>query len=637
MVAADMSQKRLLKQHRGSVSYMSKRDQVRVASSSAREGSRKQATAKREMPVAQPNTAAIVQRTVSGAGMPSASEILQLQRSISNRAVGQLLARRRAAIQAKLTVGAADDPYEREADRVASQVMSMSVGTPSGVSRKEDDSQQTAQRKPAITPLVRRAAYPNRNTDQLGSFAAGQDVERQIAANHSGGSPLPAKLRSEFEPRFGADFSNVRVHTGAQSDSLNRSIGAQAFTHSNQIYMGAGKYNPSSISGKHLLAHELAHVVQQTGNIQRKTRDLTPPKDSGKGIVFTSTLKKINSLVADYNSQPQTQELKPLNKQKKILENLLTRIESWNEKHINGAEATPSTKGKKSDLDVLYNQAEAEFYAVNSEIEQEKSYQASSTGKTYTKNVGASFKDNWKAERGDILYGFAGPRQQYMTAARSVTSHNYEYTMDDYNNYYGIGTGDVFRAIMGEPDTGAKRANMAAELEKRYKSATTPMQKAYYENLMGGRFKPQSVLDRSKESLKQDAADWGAGQSGGADPNLISLQHVKAVRRACKAGIDLVTKLNGVIHFVLDGFGDINLAAKKQTTKGTYIPITYSELRYVYRNWDRLKGKVKFYVGLHEVPAPWIGRGNIDDSDGLLTGKLAWREYGQKLNKQGKE
>jgi Domain of unknown function (DUF4157) len=263
---------------------MSKRDQGRVAQSSVREGSRKQATVKRDRPASQANTVAVVQRALSGAGMPSAGEILRLQATIGNRAVGQLLARRHAATrsEAKLTVGAATDPYEREADRVASEVMSSNVLTASSLSLtkstfgKEDDTPPTAQRTTAITPLVRRVIYQNKNTDLSGSFDAGEDVEQQISANRSGGSPLPARLRLELEPKFGADFSNVRLHTGAQSDSLNRSIGAQAFTHSNHIYMAAGKYSPGTGAGRRLLAHELTHVVQQTGaQIHRLTQPAT--------------------------------------------------------------------------------------------------------------------------------------------------------------------------------------------------------------------------------------------------------------------------------------------------------------------------------------------------------------------------
>ena len=66
-----------------------------------------------------------------------------------------------------------------------------------------------------------------------------------------------------MESRFGANFSDVNIHTGSQSEVLNRSLNAQAFTHGSDVYFGEGKYNPESQQGKHLLAHELTHVVQQ--------------------------------------------------------------------------------------------------------------------------------------------------------------------------------------------------------------------------------------------------------------------------------------------------------------------------------------------------------------------------------------
>ena len=163
------------------------------------------------------------------------AELASLQRTLGNRAMGAMLL---PPVQAKLIVNAGGDRYEREADRVADAVM------------------------PA--PRMRRA-----KSDAMGSFEPGADVERLLSANR-GGSPLPAKLRAELEPRFGADFANVRVHTGAQSEQLNRSLGAQAFTQGSHIYMGTGRYNPSTRVGKHLLAHELTHVVQQTGGVEAK-------------------------------------------------------------------------------------------------------------------------------------------------------------------------------------------------------------------------------------------------------------------------------------------------------------------------------------------------------------------------------
>jgi hypothetical protein len=84
-----------------------------------------------------------------------------------------------------------------------------------------------------------------------------------------------------MEPRFGADFGGVRVHTGGEADQLNRQLNAQAFTHGQDIYMGAGKYDPASSDGKKLLAHELTHVVQQNGDTVRRHPEATSPACAG--------------------------------------------------------------------------------------------------------------------------------------------------------------------------------------------------------------------------------------------------------------------------------------------------------------------------------------------------------------------
>lgn len=78
-------------------------------------------------------------------------------------------------------------------------------------------------------------------------------------------SPLPDEVRSFMEPRFGADFSGVKVHTDAQADQLNRSVQARAFTTGQDVFFRQGEYNPASRGGQELIAHELTHVVQQNG------------------------------------------------------------------------------------------------------------------------------------------------------------------------------------------------------------------------------------------------------------------------------------------------------------------------------------------------------------------------------------
>lgn len=97
-------------------------------------------------------------------------------------------------------------------------------------------------------------------------------VEHGISSSKGMGSPLPDSSRKQMESGFGADFSRVRVHTDSQAVQMNKAVGAQAFTHGNDIYFNEGKFNPASRSGQHLLAHELTHTLQQggTGPVQGK-------------------------------------------------------------------------------------------------------------------------------------------------------------------------------------------------------------------------------------------------------------------------------------------------------------------------------------------------------------------------------
>ena len=96
-----------------------------------------------------------------------------------------------------------------------------------------------------------------------------------IYALNGGGSPLPETTRAFFEPRFGADFSQVRVHTGARAEETAKSISARAFTLGRDITFGTGQYAPESSEGQRLLAHELTHVAQQRGEQPQRASTLT--------------------------------------------------------------------------------------------------------------------------------------------------------------------------------------------------------------------------------------------------------------------------------------------------------------------------------------------------------------------------
>jgi hypothetical protein len=107
---------------------------------------------------------------------------------------------------------------------------------------------------------------------------ASPQIERSLDASKGSGSPLPDQTRGQMENSFASDFSAVKIHTDERAVQMNKELGAQAFTHGNDIYFGSGNYNTDHTAGKHLLAHELTHVVQQGKNAGKGVRK--SPKDT---------------------------------------------------------------------------------------------------------------------------------------------------------------------------------------------------------------------------------------------------------------------------------------------------------------------------------------------------------------------
>jgi len=182
-----------------------------------------------------------------------------------------------AGVQTKLTVGAVGDKYEQEADRVAAQVMRMSVAPNNSpqVQRfgEEDNPVQRWSLAQSITPVVQRQVDEQvqmrslvQRAFQAGGNEASGDLESRLNASKGKGSALAPEVRAFMEPRFGADFSGVRVHTGGEAVQMNRELGAMAFTHERDIFFGEGK-EPGN---NELTAHELTHVVQQNPVISTK-------------------------------------------------------------------------------------------------------------------------------------------------------------------------------------------------------------------------------------------------------------------------------------------------------------------------------------------------------------------------------
>lgn len=157
------------------------------------------------------------------------------------------------ALQAKLRVGAADDALEHEAEQVATEVLARAA--------------VESEIEPAGPTRVARATDASlAATAPAHGLEGGEvhdDVARAIDAARGGGRALEDRTRSAMEGGFGADFSAVRVHTGSTADALNRSLNAKAFTTGADVFFSSGAYQPGSASGRHLLAHELTHTLQQ--------------------------------------------------------------------------------------------------------------------------------------------------------------------------------------------------------------------------------------------------------------------------------------------------------------------------------------------------------------------------------------
>jgi hypothetical protein len=246
------------------------------------------------------------------------------------------------SVQAKLEVGAVDDPLEREADAVAERVMRMThtppshsletnaasgglqSETPSGAPpralaparRKCEQCEEDERDEPmavhaaggganeVLPPILLDAAGGTAEarppeeepgatpvqTKRAGSAtpAPRHGVEERLESTLGGGQAISASARRFFEPRFGHDFSRVHVHADAEADALSRDLGARAFTVGHDIYFRSGAYDAETSTGRSLIAHELTHVLQQTASSAGSPSTAEPlvqRQDSGQGQV----------------------------------------------------------------------------------------------------------------------------------------------------------------------------------------------------------------------------------------------------------------------------------------------------------------------------------------------------------------
>lgn len=213
------------------------------------------------------------------------------------------------AVQMKMAVNKPGDKFEQEADKMADKVMRMpapATGKDEKLQRAPEEKlqkkeQDKIQKAAAPEEKIQKAPQPEEKLQKKedeklqkapaqeeklqrkggdGAPAVTSNVQSAIHNKTTGGQPMSADVRSFMEPRFNADFSNVRVHSDPESAGLSNQLSARAFTYQNHVFFSHDQYQPGTSEGKQLLAHELTHTIQQGHAVQRSPQvstTTTPP------------------------------------------------------------------------------------------------------------------------------------------------------------------------------------------------------------------------------------------------------------------------------------------------------------------------------------------------------------------------
>ena len=172
-----------------------------------------------------------------------------------------------ASPSARLSLNTPGDEYEQEADAMAESVMRMS------------DNANPNFFKPSFSSIYRKCSECEEEEKQMhrkelnSSDFVFTQTENYINSLSGKGQPLTQTEKSLFEPKFGYDFSNVRLHTNLEANKSANDINALAYTSGNNIVFNEGQYIPETYSGKRLLGHELTHVIQQVSDSSKIQRE----------------------------------------------------------------------------------------------------------------------------------------------------------------------------------------------------------------------------------------------------------------------------------------------------------------------------------------------------------------------------
>ncbi len=241
-------------------------------------------------------------------------------------------------IQAKLTIGESGDKYEQEADKVADLVVNqINASVPPQLLQSQSEreaipEQDKLQMKSEVDIIQREEMLEEEVLHlkpmvqlQLGGMAATSELETSIQQARGRGQPLSENIRQPMEQAFGADFSEVKVHTDTQSDQLNQSIQARAFTTGQDIFFRQREYNPGSKGGQELIAHELTHVVQQNGAMVQQSSNIIQRQIKVREEIYSKN-SQVEQIWNGVSTDPDFSKLNSneRNEVKKILETWVT-------------------------------------------------------------------------------------------------------------------------------------------------------------------------------------------------------------------------------------------------------------------------------------------------------------------------
>ncbi|MFZ9385059.1 MAG: DUF4157 domain-containing protein, partial [Ilumatobacteraceae bacterium] len=239
-------------------------------------------------------------------------------------------------VRRSMTIGRANDPAERQADRMADAAL-RNLGS-------YDDN--------GVSTINRRAV----DDDPLGGTDVDPDVQRSIDAKRGGGRPLGDRETAAFSDSYGVDLSGVRVHTDSDADRLSRSLQADAFTTGNDVFFRRGMYEPGTSRGDQLIGHELAHVATEAGGASRSIhRFMTPAAfaDLTSENWYTGksrAQKAIEVMLAEYEELKENGQIpdSQLGTAISKIEGMITIAEAWKADHTKADGTMDANRAKRA-------------------------------------------------------------------------------------------------------------------------------------------------------------------------------------------------------------------------------------------------------------------------------------------------